>query len=50
MVFAADIPPPLVDDLDGYPPEPKYEEDRTREYGSDEAFQNPYGWHGLGIP
>ena len=47
MVFPADVPSLLVDNLDRYPPEPKDEEDQTREHGREEAFHNSYRWNGL---
>jgi hypothetical protein len=46
-VFPADVPSLLVDNLDRYPPEPEHEEDQTREYGSEEAFHDSYGWYSL---
>ena len=43
----ANTPSLLVDDLNRYPPESKYEEDQTCEYGGEEAFHDPYGWYSL---
>ena len=43
MRFPVGVPSPLIDNLDGYPPEPKHEEDQPREYRGEEAFYDSYG-------
>lgn len=47
MVFPVNVPSLLIDDLDRYPPEPKYEENQPREHGGEEAFCDPYGRYDL---
>ena len=47
VAFLVDVPSLLIDSLNGYPPEPKHEEDQPREYGSEEAFCDSYGGYDL---
>lgn len=42
-MLLADVPSLPIDDLDGYPPEPEYGEDRTCEHGSEEPFRDSDG-------